>query len=329
MLSRRGFCGWIGAVFAFGCGKRQAVAAPPYGLGLPGSLAAASLRTIRSARREYRADAVVTFLGIPVFARNGVGTGFAEVLEASSGDTRIVSIQFGGRSNPQAAHGLSCLGFIQDAAAENRSEGFEAATFGFLNARGDESYEQARHAVLSRSGNESNYVAVEGRHQSGHARYEKAYLSVPGGESKQLPDLAECIRSRFPGLERKVDELDLPNGSTTTFLHTIRAGVKSGCNRYQADYIHNAKLFHLELERSADREVPLVRYTGKVLDRSTHKTSTFRFWMDDASELPCRIEYHPRSYLKIQFEYEASLVRARDTAGRTHETITTPLAVAK
>jgi hypothetical protein len=52
---------------------------------------------------------------------------------------------------------------------------------------------------------------------------------------------------------------------------------------------------------------PVTRLTGQIREAASGHASTFRLWVDDQSVLPLRIEFQPRSYLRISLEYAPRL----------------------
>jgi hypothetical protein len=85
-------------------------------------------------------------------------------------------------------------------------------------------------------------------------------------------------------------------------------------------FAYNGRLYLLRVARSADpkvahffREQRLISPTAEVtrisawLCREEGGTpSEFRLWIEDGMPLPLRIEYQPKSYLRLTFEADAS-----------------------
>src|SRR5579883_1798259 len=89
--------------------------------------------------RAYRADALVRLLGITVFSRAGVGSGFASYREARRSGVTVTTSRFGGGSFPARAHNLNRLGFIEEVVIETGAGPVEAAYFGFMTSSPEES----------------------------------------------------------------------------------------------------------------------------------------------------------------------------------------------
>jgi hypothetical protein len=88
-----------------------------------------------------------------------------------------------------------------------------------------------------------------------------------------------------------------------------------------AQFVYGARLYHLELQKSADAKAAryfrehglisasgnVVRVTGQLRREDADKETKFRLWMEEgaAQPLPLRIEYQAKSYLRLIFEAEA------------------------
>jgi len=263
---------------------------------------------------------VVTLLGMPVFARKGVGAAFAAIGEAAKGDRRLIALRFAGGSHPDRTHGLLYDGSLEEVTVERDSSPARAAYFGFVTSSKDETYEQARKRVLSsQKGMSASYVAVEGLHIAGCARCEKGIVSVDDTRRLELAELNQRIREEFSDTERIAKQLATSSSSAApTFLYAMLAALRSAEVRSQLNYVHSAREYRLECERTPDPRTgaamaangltnqagAVMRFTVRLSALATRQVSTFRLWLDNQSPLPLRIEYAARSYLRISLEYE-------------------------
>jgi hypothetical protein len=276
----------------------------------------------RTTTRRYRADAVISLLGVHIFSRRDVGRGTATLRESKDGDRQLVGLEFAGGSIPERCHGVYYCGSSEESVVACSSVPQEAAYFGFVSAAVTESYEQARQRVLANKQTLSRYVIVEGSHEPGCARYEKGSVELPATDVADISDLIAELRERFSQVERSSQVFRERDSSTQpTFLYSVLTALRSGKPRIGLDYVHNARRYRLECESASDprmggalaekkltdRAGAVTRLTGRVRDLETGHVSTFRLWLDDSSELPLRIEFEPRSYLRIALEYEPAL----------------------
>ena len=268
-------------------------------------LAATGLPLPKPVLRQYRADVVVTLLGVPIFSRKNVGGAFAAIQESAEGSRKLVSIRFAGGANPQRTHGFKYDGSLEEVVLADGAVPVQAAYFGFVTSSTNENYDQARQRIFAAQKPRDAFTAAEGQHVAGSARCEKSSISLPDGSTRDLQGLGDEIRARFSDSERSRSELRTSGNAAATFLYAIRAAVRSREPRTAIEYVHNVKPYRLECERAVEtHHGEGTRFTGHIHDLTTRQVSTFRLWLDDPSGLPRRIEFQPRSYLRITLESE-------------------------
>jgi hypothetical protein len=286
-----------------------------------------------SFRRAYRADATLSVLGVPVFSRQDVGSGFVILREASQDDRKVVSLQFAGKSRPDRAHGVNDCGSIEEVIIEHSSAPVEAAYFAFITGAPDDVLDDARQRGSQAPGADAAYTAytaVDGLHHAGEARNNRASVIVPDHAGTDCDALIRQVRTGFYTgrnlLERK---LCLgPDASRTvpaTILYAVANAARVRTNRFDCPFVYNARQYHLYTEKSRDeraaglffaknlttRPESVVRISGQVCE--PHRlVSSFKLWMEDgaAPALPLRIEFQPRPYLRVSLEFDPALDRA-------------------
>ncbi len=314
MLSRRELCRFLLPAFGLANTLKRVCATLANSLLVDRLVAQSELVLPNPVVRTYRADVVVTLLGLPVFARKGVGGASAAVQEAAEGKRRLVALRFAGGANPQRTHGFKYDGSLEEVILQDGPTVPQAAYFGFVTSSTNESYDQARQRILARRKSPDSFVAAEGLHIAGRARCEKGAFSLPGEAVQDRSELNQRIRACFRDADRAATELPTPGGAAaTTFLYSVLTALRSGDTRSQFDYVHNAKAYRLEWERAADpHHGDLTRFTCHIQELATRQASTFRLWLDDRqSDLPERIEFQPRTYLRITLESELADATSR------------------
>ena len=144
---------------------------------------------------------------------------------------------------------------------------------------------------------------------------------LPTQGRRDLGELIRQVRSQFATTERTTRELCVPGSSAAgTFMYSVLVAVRSGKPHSAYAYVHNAQEYWLEFERTPDPRAgralaakgltdhpeSVTRFTAHVRERSVRRVSTFQLWLDNTSELPIRIEFQPRSYLRINLEWPGS-----------------------
>jgi hypothetical protein len=289
--SRRGFIGGLIASLFRPCGvKGQAETSP------------------RSTSRTYRADAIILLLGIPIYRRAGVGGGQASFEETGEGASLRRTLFFAGGSDPKRSLGLRRVGWMQEVVLGPASAPSEAAYFGVLTSSPEESLEHARKSVAASPSGSSTFSAVNGRNTAGHSRSSLTHFEYSDSVLWSDRGLIEKAHSTFDG---KVDwrETTWPNSpghTPATFLLQLSALLKQRGRRAEGRYVYNEQEYVMQLEtpqtgRDRERLVPVRGMTRNL--RTGHETP-FRLWLEEAdnSVAPVRIEFQPRSFLRLTFE---------------------------
>ncbi len=302
-LSRRDFC-W--RALAVAGGVRTARASEDAGLAIDQIHDPACVWN-RAQSRSYRADVVVNFLGVPIFSRQGVGSAVASLREHADENRHTVSLTFAGGSHPARTHGVNYSGSTEEVAIECGDAMLEsAASFGFVTAsQSDESFEQARHR-LETGTTGAAYVAVDELHRSSRVRLRRAVLPAPESWTKDRMGLVAALRSQFSQATPTEREVEYTAPAVpATFLYAVRSAVRSPERATLSDYVHAGKRYRLQCEKAPDPHAAgVTRVTGRIRDLETGRGSTFRIWLDGTGELPLRIEFSPRSYLRISLEFD-------------------------
>jgi hypothetical protein len=275
-----------------------------------------------SVQRSYRADAVVSFLSVPVFSRQGVGTALAVLREVWQEERKSVEIRFAGGSRPERTHGIKFGGSIHETGVEHGAALVHAAYFGFITARPEESYEEARQSVMGHHKTADLYTAVEAVHDGTCVSNRKISVDVSNAVWGDWTELARQVRARFlnanPAAQENCQSVTAP---IPTFLYSILRGIRSQQSHFAGTYSHNARLYQLECETRVDHRAgealaaknltacpeKIRCLSGKVRELETRRVSSFRLWLEDGSVLPLRIEFQPRSYLRIQLEFDPTI----------------------
>jgi hypothetical protein len=270
--------------------------------------------------RRYRADAQVLLLGLPLLHRRGVGGGsvlWRESAEAGGGILRL--LEFNGYSLPARAAGLNRLGFIREMCRLTDAKSVESIYFGLMTASPEESAEQARKALHS-TAKEQAYTVIDGRVMPSGSEARIAHFAAPAALSAlQRPELTERARKAMEA-EAKVSGGPAPQGEAQSFLQAL-AGLLLRPQLQETLYVYSGHVFSLQVNRSPDAKVTayfrerqllagegsIVRVSGKLRRQAGGKEIEFRLWVEQPAErpLPLRIEYQPKSYLRLVFEAES------------------------
>lgn len=247
-----------------------------------------------------------------------MGAGTAAWRESSEGDGTTLVLEFAAYSLPDHPAGLNRLGFIQERISLAEVVMTEAMDFGLMTASAEESAEEARQALHS-TASQVAYTAVDARIQTHSMETATAHFTAPSalsaGHRTQLEQMARRALATAP---RKSVGLSLDGETPPPFLQAM-AQLLRRPNGGEARYIYNCRLYRLRLRRTADAKAgehfrsrglasgPVVAVDGRLQPAAGGKAIDFRLWVDGpaANPLPLRIEYQPKSYLRLAFEAEA------------------------
>ena len=273
--------------------------------------------------RRYRADAVIMLLSIPVYSRAGVGSGAIALRCRRGGDCRVVSLEFAAGSFPGRAKGLNRLGFIREVVGERDGAAPEAAYFGFMTSSPEENLDEARRALKTEAEDQIPYTAIDGYAGGSVSRARIARFRFPARYNwHDWPHLVNEVRESFETRQPVTRETPLPASGTeaVTFLHAVLRAFSSAGERFETAYVYNGRQFRLRTEKSPDGRAGrqfaerglcgagcrVVRLHGLITEESNRRETQFKIWIDESSgsRLPVRIEFQPRSFLRLAFEFE-------------------------
>src|SRR5258705_7705912 len=214
------------------------------------SAATAPTATARTTSRTYRADAVILFLGIPIYRRAGVGGGHASLEETGEGATLRRTLFFAGGSDPKHARGLSRLGWMREVVLGPASTPSEAAYFGVLTSSPEESLHHARKSVANPASGRSIFSAVSGRNTIGHSRSAITHFEFAASaiwSDHGLIDHAESMLHANVDW-RETSWSNSPNQVPPTFLFQLATLLKQRSHRALGRYVYSEQEYLLELE---------------------------------------------------------------------------------
>jgi len=252
-----------------------------------------------STLKRYRADAVILLVGIPIFKRSGVGTGQVSVEESGEGPQAARTLFFAAGADPKRAHGLSRLGWMRET-----SRAAETEYFGVMTSSPEESLDSARKSVDATPGAHSVFAAVNGRHTAGRTRSALAQFEFRADAPWSDHGLIEKSQSAFSpaSVWRENSRPKWPDQPPPTFLFQLEALLKQRAKN-SGTYVYNEQEYLLELG-APQQSGNLLAIKGSIRNQRTGVRTAFRVWLENTpgSVVPVRIEFQPRSFLRLSFE---------------------------
>ncbi|HEV3333644.1 MAG TPA: hypothetical protein VG096_21820 [Bryobacteraceae bacterium] len=275
---------------------------------------------VGGSERRYRADAQVLLLSLPLLRREDVGRGSVAWRESTPlGGTSVRLLEFTGFSRPDRAAGLNRLGFLREISRMTGDAVTESLYFGVMTSSPEENVEEARKALHSRA-SEVTYTAIDGRIGPGEGQTVTAHFAAPAGWSiDNQGELLERAQRALSAGSKDRSETHSESASAPPFLHAL-AGLLRQPARNETTYAYAGRLYRLWLSQSLDQQATAhfraqgllaadacaIRAAGKVRRESGGAEKHFRLWFQQGAPrpLPLRIEYLPKSYLRLIFEAE-------------------------
>jgi len=258
--------------------------------------------------RRYRADAIILLFGIALYRRAGVGGAQASVEETGEGASMRRTLFFAGGSDPKRAHGLNRLGWMREVVLGSGSPAAEADYFGVLSSSPEESLDHVRKTIAAPQSGRSFYSVVKGRNTVGHSRSAVAHFEFASDTNWSDPRLIDEAQSKFQADAewRETSWPKSPDSAPSTFLLQLETLLKQRAKRAAGRYVYNEQEYLLDLEASPQGGNPdrLLAIRGRIRNQRTGYQTAFRVWIEESSDsiIPARIEFQPRSFLRLTFE---------------------------
>ena len=270
-----------------------------------GSLAAAVPLPKQS--RRYSVHATVMIGSIPLITKARVGGALLAVEESGTPACGAVALQFGAGTWPDRLKGFNRFGITQEIVRMEHGRLTETSYFSFMTTSREENLSQAKQSFGS-SIDSMPLTLGYGRSTADGCMASIERENVPATISwSDCPRLMEQLRERKPRVVGR--RTVLSQGSVLpTFLYAVRQAILSGLPRGSALYTHNGEIYSLATERRPISGSAGSVITGRITHRTSRHETDFRLWMASGSdtELPVRIEFRAKSYLKLTLELDES-----------------------
>lgn len=281
----------------------------------------AGMRPVAAAlnRRSFRVDATIQLFSIPVWRQAGVGSGFLALEVKPAPQGARFQAEFAAGANPARARGLRHMGWLTETAQHAGETLTEAGYFGFMTSFQAEGVDQARRVLSETDQASARFSASEGARTPEHCWSRTAnFEAPPPRDPRSWGRLAEQARHVL-GRTATASTEPQPAG---TLLHTLYRFANGAESRGAADYLFNGRRYRLEMAKSADaatgRQLAargltpngdrVMKLSGKAWLPPKGSPIAFAAWYDAGeTHNVLRIEWQPRSFLRLHFEVDSTL----------------------
>jgi hypothetical protein len=251
---------------------------------------------------EYSVHATIILGSIPFYLKKNVG-GAAMSLEQSVDNlSNATALQFIAGSWPDRLHGFNRFGAIQEIVREEDHSVSQSGYTGFIPSSREEGLTEARKAFSSPAKTQMFTVAFGKATKAGctfltQHRVLDANLRWTG--------CADLLAHIEPGVTLPPEEpvANYGPGCLPTFLFAARRASAAG-GEARTQYVHNGKVYRLRVQSKFDKSSGNRVITGWTSAVGEKAETEFRFWVspDDLSGLPLKIEFRPKSFLRLTLE---------------------------
>lgn len=252
--------------------------------------------------RRYVVNATVILGLIPIFARSKAGGALLTIEECGTGECGSVGLQFGAGSWPERLKGFNRFGMTQEVVKFEHCRIAESAYLSFMTTCRERNFSEAEQAFHHTAERLPVTVACGQSTTAGFVGTIRREAVDPHLAWPDSPQLIEELRGRIaPVTQRVTREKDGP--VLPTFLYAVRHALLQGPSDASMLYAHNGEVYRLTTAARRDSRTGEVIVTGRTSRSGVRGESEFKLWMSASKpDLPSRIEFRPKSYLKLTLE---------------------------
>jgi hypothetical protein len=252
-----------------------------------------------SQRVSYRVNATVVVACLPVFSKQNVG-GASVAVEKTVVDAHTTTrLEFAAGTWPERLEGINRFGVTRETVQEESATLVESSYVSFMASSREKTFSDAREALRNTPASQALTVA-RGRSTAAGCAFRIENCTAPENSSwRNCLDLANS----FEGLPLpQIEPLaGYSAGTLPTFLFTVWRAIRSDAAETTALYTHNGNVYRLRTRSQVDSHSNELALTCSISGQTE-----FKLWLSsrDRTALPRKIEFRPRSFLKLTLEQE-------------------------
>ena len=270
--------------------------------------------------RRYSVQATVMLGSIPLFTKSGVGGALLTLEESGTPEYGAIALQFGAGTWPDRLKGFNRFGATQEIVRLDHGHLAESSYYAIMTSSREANLSQAEQAF--RSPTHSLLLTVgSGTSTAAGCSARVEHKAVPAACSwSDCPQLMRELREQKSPPLRASPAVAAPSAQGVscplcaarqqpvlpTFLYAVRQAILSGRSDASARYTHNGEIYTLTTQSHMANRSTQTAITARICRDDSHAQSEFRVWMasDSDSELPLRIEFRAKTYLKLTLELD-------------------------
>jgi hypothetical protein len=241
---------------------------------------------------------------VPVFSKQNVGGAYLRVEQTAVDGATVTQLDFAAGSWPERLKGFNRFGATREMVREENRAVAESAYVSFMASSREKNFSEARQAFANAPESLPLTVA-HGRSTSAGCAFAIEHRTAPGNYSwRNCLDLA----GEFDGLPLPPAAAleEYPARALPTFLFALHRAILTDSPTTATLYTHNGKVYRLRTRSQIDSHSNEIALTCSTSSRNEPGQTEFKLWLAsrDRTDLPTRIEFHPKSFLKLTLEQE-------------------------
>jgi hypothetical protein len=232
---------------------------------------------------------------VPVFSKQNVGGAYLGVEQTAVDGATVTRLDFAAGSWPERLKGFNRFGATREMVREENRAVVESAYVSFMASSHEKNFREARQAFQNAPESLPLTVA-RGRSTADGCAFAIEHRTAPRNYSWQ-----NCL-----DLAAEFDRLALPPAESAarvlpTFLFALHRAILMDSPETTTLYTHNGKAYRLRTRSQIDLHSNEIAFTCSISGQTE-----FKLWLGsrDRTALPTRIEFHPKSFLKLTLEQE-------------------------
>ncbi|HEX4169534.1 MAG TPA: hypothetical protein VHZ55_29070 [Bryobacteraceae bacterium] len=260
--------------------------------------------------RQYAVHATVMLGSIPIFHKQNVGGAAVSLEAATHNQSEWTAMQFTAGSWPDRLKGFNRFGATQEIVREQNGAVVESEYRSFMSTSREKGLADARKAFTS-SAERQMFTIARGRTTRGGCWFSLEHKAIEADYNWcTCVDLLADLNATAD-LPPKEPLTNCGPGCPPTFLFAVRRAltrVPGSDGSSVSSYVHNGKIYHLRTQTKADENSGQRMVSMRTADSNEGAEAEFKIWLTpkDATALPVKIEFRPRSFLKLTLEMDGS-----------------------
>ena len=254
--------------------------------------------------RNYVVNATVMIGVIPIFTQSRVGGAVLAIEQESAQKNSRLALQFGAGTWPERLKGFNRFGMTRELVQTDNCEVAESSYMSFMASSRETNFSQAEQAFRSKSRTLPVTIAAGRCSPQGCTKDLVHDAVTPDRTWRNCPTLVQNFERRMAPIPTATLQRTGTSQVLPTFLYCVRSALLQNGPATETTYAHNAELYRLKTEAHHNNHSGHRILTCRTSRLDGHGASEFNLWSVPGrdADLPLRIEFRPRSFLKLTLE---------------------------